>query len=230
MSKLTKIAAALAVVPMFAFSTPAFADVTVGQVETGNIYRVRNLSVNANGAFDENITATCGDTVQFRVRIHNTGPDSITNVKVVATLDGQTSKSHGSKVTVTADNNLHGDAVTASAGVSTDKDTSISYVAGSTELLDYSPTAGASNVIKALPDGITTTGVNIGTVGPLTPDTESVQFKAKLNCATTTTTTTTTKPAQLVKTGPADVAALFAVVAIAGAVAYNWVLRRQSAR
>ena len=57
----------------------------------------------------------------------------------------------------------------------------------------------------------------------------SVQFSAKLTCETTPTPpTTTNKPAELAKTGPGDVAALFAVVAAAGAVAYNWVLRRQS--
>jgi uncharacterized repeat protein (TIGR01451 family) len=184
MSKVLNIAAGLAVVPVLAFSAPAFADVTVGQVESGNIYRVKNVT--NNSAFTTNGTAICGDTVEFRVRIHNGGPDALTNVKVAATLDSAKATSHGSKVTITADNNLDGDTVTANAGVSTDKATTINYVAGSTQLLDYSATPGNENVIKNLPDGIIGSGVNIGTVGPLTSDTEEVQFQAKLKCETPT--------------------------------------------
>jgi uncharacterized repeat protein (TIGR01451 family) len=183
MSKVLNIAAGLAVVPMLAFSTSALADANPGQIESGNIYRVRNLTT--NGGFVTNGTATCGDTVQFRVRIHNAGPEALTNVKVAATLNGATGTTHGSQVTVSADNNLHGATVTANAGVATDKAASISYVSGSTELLDYSATPGGENVLRALPDGITASGVNIGTVGPLTSDTEEVQFKAKLVCETT---------------------------------------------
>jgi uncharacterized repeat protein (TIGR01451 family) len=184
MSKFSTIAAGLAVVPVLGFAAPVFAATNPGQIESGNIYRVRNVTAtpSPSAPFADTVSASCGDTVQFRVRVHNSGPEALTNVKVAATLDGNSATSHGSKVTVSADNNLHDAVVTDTAGVSTDKATKISYVTGSTELLGYSATAGQSPVLGPLPDGIVAGGVNMGTVGPLTPDTESVQFKAKLTC------------------------------------------------
>ena len=186
MSKLTKLAAVAAVVPILGLSSPALAAGNPGQIEQGDIYRVRNLTVAANGAFSGDfVAATCGDTVQFRVRIHNGGPESLTNVKVSATLNTAKGTSHGSTVSVSADNNLHNAVVTDIAGVNTDKATTMSYVNGSTELLGYSATPGQSPVLGGLPDGILAGGVNIGSIGPLTPDTKSVQFKAKVNCDVT---------------------------------------------
>jgi uncharacterized repeat protein (TIGR01451 family)/LPXTG-motif cell wall-anchored protein len=180
MSKLTKVAAGLAVVPMLAFAAPAFADGGTGQIETGDIYRVKNVT--SNSAFADNITAACGDTVEYRVRIHNGGPETLTNVKVAATLQTAAGTTHGSTVTVTADNNLHGASATANAGVTTSATTTASYVSGTTELLNYSTTPGNESVLKTLPDGILNGGVTIGSVGPTTPQTEEVQFQVKLNC------------------------------------------------
>jgi uncharacterized repeat protein (TIGR01451 family) len=271
MSKLSNIAAGLAVMPVFAFTT-AVAGAT-GQVGAGDIYRVRNVTANpaANAAFANTTEAKCGDVVQFRVRIHNSGPDAITNVKVKATLEGGNSKSHGSTVTVSADNLINGDAVTDIAGVSTNDNTTISYVNGSTELLGYSNTPGNSPVLGGLPDGIVSSnGITLpDSIEPLTSATKSVQFKAKLNCETPPTTppkdikvcelktknvitikenefdsakhtkdlskcnatpVTTTPPTELVKTGPAGAAAVFAVVAAVAALGYNVVLRRQNGR
>lgn len=279
MSKIFTVAAALAVIPVLAFTTVSAG--AIGQVGAGDIYRVRNVTT--NGEFANTTTATCNQEVQFRVRIHNSGPDTITNVKVKATLYGQDTTNHGSEVTVSADNLINGDAVTDVAGVTTDKSASISYVTGSTQLLGYAET-GPSPVLRGLPDGIVEGGVNIGSVEPLTPATRSVQFKAKFNCDTpeppkdiqvcelktkdvitikenefnsslhsrdmskckstpvtppvsTRTTPTATpgapaisQPVELVKSGPAQVAAVFAAATVLGAVAYNLVLRRTSTR
>jgi uncharacterized repeat protein (TIGR01451 family) len=182
MTRFSKLAAALAVAPVLAFSGSAAlaADSNSGQIEMGNIYRVRNLTT--NGSFDDSITASCNETVQFRVRIHNPGPDPITNVKVAATLDSGSSTSHSSKVSITADN-VGGEVVTDTTGVNLDKAGTLSYVAGTTELLDPN-----GSKLNNLPEGITSggTGVNIGTVGVSLQQIRLVQFQAKVNCPTPT--------------------------------------------
>lgn len=237
MSKLSKVAAIAAVLPVLAFSAPAFA-VTVSQIERGDIYRVADITTNPNptGHFADSITAACGDTVEFRVRIHNVGPDTATNVKVAATLDGTSNTSHSSQITLSADNDSHGP-VTAAAGLTTSKATTISYVNGSTELLDVN-----GNKLSTLADGVTSAaGLNIGNVGGLTSDTREVQFQAKLNCTPPQTCvppqtgtfpncTTPTPPKQLVNTGAGDVAGLFAGVAILGALGHRLFLGRKLSR
>jgi uncharacterized repeat protein (TIGR01451 family) len=241
MRKLTTLAAGIAVIPVLAFSGSALvaADSNPGQIEQGDIYRVKNAN---SSTFADNITAACGDTVQFRVRIHNGGPATLTNVKVAATLDQTSSTtSHGSQVSLSADNNLHDAVVTANAGVNTSAATTATYVSGSTELLNYSATPGGESVIKNLPDGILSGGVNIGSIGPVTSDTEEVQFSAKLNCATPPVTppatpstpatpATPAAPTALVNTGAGNVAAIFAAAVAFGAVAYRVVLSRRLSR
>ncbi|HET7320789.1 MAG TPA: hypothetical protein VFI84_04390 [Candidatus Saccharimonadales bacterium] len=255
MSKLSKIAATVAIAPALLLSGTALA---YGQVEQGDIYRVKDLTT--NGTFADTINSVCGDTVQFRVRVHNGGPDTLTNVKVAATLNSASSTSHGSQASITADNAIDNMTVTANAGVNTDKATTADYVSGSTQLLNYSATPGGESVLRNLPDGILNGGVNIGSVGPLTADTEEVQFQAKLNCTTPTPnkiqvcaldtkqivtinesdfdsskyTKDLTKcqaaPTTLVNTGAGDVAGLFAAVAVAGAFGYRLFLGRRLSR
>lgn len=241
MSKVSNIAATLVLVPVLAISTAsAFADSnsTPGQIEQGDIYRVEDLT--SNVSFADNINASCGDTVAFRVRVHNGGPATITNVKVAATLDTTTaSTSHGSTVSISADNNLDNTVVTANAGVNTSSNTTATYVSGSTELLNYSTTPGGESVIENLPDGILDGGVNIGSIGPLTSDTEEVQFEAKLSCPTTPpvtppttppTTTTTSKPTTLVNTGAGNTIGIFAAVSVVSGIAYRFALGRRLSR
>lgn len=183
MSKISKALIAVAVLPVLALTTSAYATGGPGQIEQGDIYRVKDVTTNS--AFADNINATCNDTVQFRVRVHNGGPETLTNVHVAATLNQSSSTtSHGSQVSVSADNNLHGATVTANAGVNTNVATTATYVSGSTQLLNYSTTPGGESVLGNLPDGILSGGVNIGNIGPLTSDTEEVQFQAKLSCPT----------------------------------------------
>jgi hypothetical protein len=105
-------------------------------------------------------------------------------------------------------------------------------------LLNYSTTPGNESVIKNLPDGILNSGVNIGNIGPLTTDTEEVQFQAKLACPTPTPTpaptpapTPTPAPASskgpeaLPNTGAGDVLGAFAGASAAGAAAHAAVRR-----
>src|ERR1700751_3721492 len=107
MSKVSKALTVVTILPVLAIASSAYAGTGGnGQIEQGDIYRAKDVTTNT--AFADNITATCGDTVEFRVRIHNGGPDTLTNVKVAATLDQSSSTtSHGSQVSLSADNNLH---------------------------------------------------------------------------------------------------------------------------
>lgn len=174
MKKLVSIIAGALMVPAVIFSTVNAAG--MGQIEGGDIYRVKNVTKGTD--FTDPATATCGDTVQFKVRIHNPGPSPISSVKVVATLPNQTATQHVSRVTVSAPD---ADPMSTSdtATVNLDKAGTLSYIAGSTELL------GAHNdKISTLSDAITGAGVNIGNVGVSIEQKRFVQFQAKVECET----------------------------------------------
>jgi uncharacterized repeat protein (TIGR01451 family) len=172
MKKLVSVIAGALMVPALIFSTVQAAG--MGQVEGGDIYRVKNVSRGTD--FADPTTATCGETVQFKVRIHNPGPSVIDNVKVVATLPSVEATTHTSRVTVSSTN---ADPLSTSdtATVNLDKAGKLVYVAGSTELLD-----AHNGKISNLGDAITGAGVSIGTVGVSIEQKRFVQFSAKVNC------------------------------------------------
>ena len=152
-----------------------------GQIEGGNIYRVRNVST--NGSFTDPATGTCNNTFQFRVRVHNPGPDPLANVNVMATLPSTTSASHSSQVTISS-SDANPTSVTDTAGITLDQAAKLNYIGGSTQLLDPNGT-----VLSTLPDTILTSGVNIGTVGVSVQQLRFVQFQVNAEC--------TTPPAQI---------------------------------
>ncbi|HEY5550140.1 MAG TPA: hypothetical protein VIK37_03015 [Candidatus Saccharimonadales bacterium] len=169
--KLTSVVSALAVM---ALATPVGATYP-GQIEGGNIYRIKNLTKNAD--FADPASADACNELQYRVRIHNPGPSPINSVSVKATLPGGESTTHTSTVTVSAVDSMPA-STSDSATVQLSSSQSLSYQNGSTQLLDSN---GA--VIKGLPDGITQGGgVNIGTVGVSIDQKRFVQFKAKVSC------------------------------------------------
>ena len=145
-------------------------------------------------------------------------------------------------MTVTADN-ANPAVTTDTAGVNLSKAGSLAYVSGSTELLD-----AHNSKLKTLPDGILSSGVNIGSVGVSTEQKRYVQFEAKTNCPTpectknctpppstppqTTPPQTTppTTPTTLVNTGPGDVIGIFSAVTVAGALGYRIYLSRRLSR
>ena len=175
MKKLLSMAAG-AIVASAAIATSAFATYDYGQIGSGDIYRVRNVSDN-QANFEKSTNADLCETVQFKVRVHNGGPKTVTNVNVKATLPSGVSTSHASTVRVSADNNREGAVATGSAVVNLSKAGSIAYVNGSTELLDTN-----GGVIRTLGDTILTSGVNIGDVAVSLNNMRFVQFKAKMNC------------------------------------------------
>lgn len=165
---------ALLVSSVAAVVGPAFAG-SIGHFEYGDIYWAKNVT--KNGSFVDPASATCGDTVQFRVQLHNPGPDPLNNVNVKATLPSGKATSHTSQVTVFAAN--ANPATTAdTATVNLDKSAQLEYVTGSTELLSDT---GAR--LQTLGETIfTSAGVNIGTVGVSTQQKRFVQFSATVKC------------------------------------------------
>jgi len=231
MVKTLKAAAVAVTVPaIMLVSTPLVS--AAGQIEGGNIYRVKNTK---GGSFSDLAEATCNETVQFRVQIHNPGPSNISNVKVVATLPSESAVSHSSMVTVSAPDAPS--PATDTAGVKLDKAGKLVYVNGSTELLDPN-----SAKLATLGDGIVGGGVTLTTpIGVSLQQVRSVQFSAKVECPTTPPTekppvekppVTPSKevPATLPKTGAADVVATVAGVSILGAIAHRLFTSRRLAR
>jgi hypothetical protein len=215
MIRFSKIAAALAVVPVMAFATPALAD-SPGQLEGGNVYVVKNLT--QGGSYSTTINTACNDEVQYSIRLHNIAFGGLTNIKVSANLiSGQ--------MTATPDQGADW-GTTASVKVNLPANGSLNVEADTTNLYNSS-----GSVIKTLPNGITTSGVNAGDLNGST--TEFVIFKAKVACTkqfTVTAAPTTpapTKATSLPNTGAGDVVGLFAGASAAGTAAHAIVTRRK---
>jgi len=180
LSKSMTVATGLIGLFMVAFTlTPAFAD-SPGQLQTGPIYRIKNITQNTGYANPQ--TANACDELEYSIQLHNSGYGGITNMNVSATLPGGASTTNTSNATITYDESTGGSGLgspaTASATLNISSAQSVSYVSGSTQLLNNT---GA--VIKALPDGVTQSGVNIG--GVAGSSTEYVNFEVKVGCPVT---------------------------------------------
>lgn len=171
MIRFSKIAAALAVVPVLAVSGSALAG-SPGQLAGGDNYLVKNLT--QNGSYANTISASCNDEVQYSMQLSNTQFGGLNNVTLKATLPG-----NGGVSTATATTDL--------GGTSGTSDTvTVNLGSGQTIALENGTTVlynGSGSAIKTLSDTITTSGVNIGTLNGST--TEFVNFKAKVSCPVT---------------------------------------------
>jgi hypothetical protein len=221
MFKFAKLALALSAVSAIAFAPAALA-AGEGQIEGGNIYRIKNVTKNVD--FTDPANADSCDVLMYKVRIHDPGPVFLTDVRIKATLDNNVANSHVSTLTASA--------INASPATTTDTATlnlsssqSIAYVNGSTQLLDAN-----GNAIKTLPDGITQAGIGIGNVGVSINEKRFVQFQVKVNCPTETQTTTPTTTPQVSKTlpntGAGEVVGLFSGASAVGAAVHMAVSRR----
>ena len=252
MSKVSKIAAGLAVVPMLAFAAPAFAD-SPGSLAGGpDIYQVRNVT--QNGSYGSSASAACNETLKYSVKLSNTDFGQLTDVIVKASL---TSGNMNASAT-TADNGTT--TTSGHVSVTLPSNGSLNYVESSTHLYKADGT-----FIKDLSDGVTTaSGVNAGDLAGST--TEFLQFQAKVNCPTPPTpiqvcrladkkivtinedqfdSTKYTKdlskcastpvvhppaPTKLANTGPGQVAGIVAATVVAATAGANFILSRRSAR
>jgi hypothetical protein len=194
MNRFSKIAAALAAVPVLAVSGFAVAG-SPGQLAGGDNYKVKNLT--QNGSYSNTINANCNDEVQYSMQLSNTQFGALNNVTLKTSLP-----SNGGVSAATATTDLGGtsgtsDTVTVNLGSGQTQ----ALVNGSTVLYN-----DKGQAIKTLPDTITN-GVNIGTLNGST--TEFVNFRAKVNCApkppknfTVTTTASATASATAKATCP----------------------------
>ena len=224
------------ILPVVGLSGAVFAD-SPGQIDGGDIYRVKNITKNTD--FANTTSADACNELQYKVRLHNSGFGSVTNIVVKATLPAAASTTNTSNMTATYESPGPEHSVSGTATVNLSSAQSISYENGTTQLLDKD-----NNVVKSLADGITNGGVNAGTLVGSTA--EFVQFKAKVNCptpptcktnctpvtppVTPPTTPTTPAPTTLVNTGPGETAAVVAVATVLGALGYRKVLSRRLSR
>jgi hypothetical protein len=218
MTRFTKLATALLTVPIVAFATPALA-ASEGQIEGGNIYRIKNITKNVD--FTDPANADACDALMYRVRIHNPGAGFLTDVRVKATLPAGEAKSNISTITVSAINaNPKSTSDTATLNLSSSQ--SVSYVTGSTQLLDAD-----GNLMRNLPDGIIDGGVGIGNVGVSIAEKRFVQFQAKVSCPTPAPAPAPQVKAEVLPvTGPGEIAGLFAGASALGAAGHYIVTRR----
>ncbi len=171
MKKLLTIALGIMMVPIVAATSVSA--LGRGQFPEGNFYYSPQ-----NGVAVDPASATCGDTVTLKVRAHNAGPGIVENTTVSVALPNQTTTSHVSKATISspyADPTAVSDTMT----INLSKAGKLSYINGSAELLDAS-----NKKLQSLPDTLTTSGVNIGTVNVSMQEIRFVQFKVKVDCPT----------------------------------------------
>src|SRR5579875_1060781 len=151
MSKLSTIAAGVVAVPMLAFSATAVAD-SPGQLTGGaNVFQVKNLT--QNGSYGSTASAACNDELRYSVMLHNAAYGGLTSVEVKADLAA------GTVSATPAEGASAG--TTGSVKVTVADGGTLGYEAGSTQLFKAN-TDGSTTLVKALPDGVTSAGVNIG--------------------------------------------------------------------
>lgn len=180
--KLRNIIFATALPAMFV-AAPVFA-AGEGQIEGGNFYRIQNLTTGA--AFANPASAGPCNVLLYRIRVHNPGPGVISSVNVRASFPSGTAISNTSTATISSQN-ASPTSVSTTATVNFSSPQNLTYQSGTTQLLDPN-----LQVIQSLPDGITSGGVNIGSVGVSLQQIRYVQFQEKVNCATPTPTPTPT--------------------------------------
>lgn len=227
MKRFKTIAVLLATVTALAFASPVLA-VNQGQIEGGDIYRIKNITKNVD--FIDPANADACNVLMYKVRIHDPGPGALTNVFVWVDLPSGEATSNTSTIVVSSPNADPSSTYDA-ATVNLSSSRSVSYLSGTTQLLGPS-----GNVISNLPDGITQGGINIGDVGVSVDNRRYVQFQAKVSCPPVTPTPPVATPAKAVvatgakalpNTGPGEVAGLFVGTSALGTAGHYLVARRR---
>lgn len=241
---LTTFSLSLTAIMAFTVVAPVGAQVQ-SSIEGGDIYRVRNLT--KGGAFADPATADKCDELQYRIRIHNPGPDApLQNVTVKVVIPGAASTSNVSTATVSS-SNASPSSVSDTATVNLAAAYKVTYVAGSAQILNAD-----GGLISSTGDVTSGTGVNIGTVGISIGERRFVQFRALVDCPQppppaqpeqpqppkkdqdtttpvgTTTPRTPSTPSSLPATGAADTALLVALVTIGSAASYYYLAARRT--
>jgi|SRR5579862_154064 len=225
MNLISKLATTLAVLPVLAISGQAFADSPPQLGGGADVYVVKNLT--QNGSYASIINANACEEVMYSIRLHNTAYSAFQDIQVSVNLPSNSSTVNMS--TATATTNLGGNSGTSdTATVDLSSAQTIGYENGSAVLYDSN-----NNVIRTLPDTITSSGVDVGPLDGST--TEFVKFKAKISCPSTpppttppiTPSTPSTPAKALPNTGAGDVADLFVGTSAFGAIGHYIFGRRK---
>jgi hypothetical protein len=155
--------------------TPNVSADSAGQIDGGQIYQIANLTQNSkymNPAY-----ASACDEVEYSIQLHNPNYASVNDINVSATLPASASTTNTSDLTITYTGGS-ASVTTASATLDLTSAQTVTYESGTTVLY-----AGNGSKIATLPDGITGSGVNVGSLDGST--TEYLNFKAKVNCPVT---------------------------------------------
>src|SRR5206468_3064141 len=106
------------------------------------------------GSYGVSATATCNDEVKYGVRLHNTEFGKISNITVKTTVPS-TSPSVSNMTANGTNASSQAVSTNGTVTVTLGANQTLNYEAGSAGLYDVS-----NNLIKNLPDAITTSGVN----------------------------------------------------------------------
>ncbi|MBX4197139.1 hypothetical protein KW801_01105 [Candidatus Saccharibacteria bacterium] len=124
MIRFSKLAAALAVAPVLAYSGSALAG-SPGQLAGGDNYQVKNLT--QNGSYADTISATCNDVVKYSMQLSNTQFGALNDVTLKATLPNS-----GGVSTATATTDLGGTSGTSDT-------TTVNLASGQTQSYENQP-------------------------------------------------------------------------------------------
>jgi len=172
LSKFLAAATGVTILALAAFSlSPVLAD-SPGQLEGGPIvYEVKNVT--QNGGYANTINANPGDVLEYSIELHNTEYGVLYSVVAKVNLPSTTATSNTSTVIATTQNGGTS-GTSGSTTVNLSSAQNISYVNGTTELVNVQ-----GNLIENLPDGITIGGIDVGNLSGST--TEFLNFEAKVN-------------------------------------------------
>jgi len=204
------------------------------------------LAGNTNGAnVVDRVKVKDGDLVTLRAYVHNNadatkmGGEANTiarNVKIKVLVPTASQKDTNMVAFISA-SNASPATINDTMSVYGDSNFTLSYVPGSAKFAHASD--GVNQTTDVVSDNIVKNGASLGDIKGCFAYSGYVTLTVKVSMPGTpvtppvtppTTTVKTNKPTTLVKTGPTDVAAMFAAVAGVATVGYAWVLRRQNAR
>jgi len=146
-----------------------------GQFTSGNILYVKDETQNGSWGNTINGVNQC-DLLEYKAYLYNPGPSFLSNVQAKVYIPSGASTSNTAGLSLYSVN-AYPQSVTANATVNLTSSQSLSYVSGSTELLNQN-----NQLISNLPDGLTQGGLNIGQIGA--SQTEFLQFDLKVGCNT----------------------------------------------
>lgn len=248
MISLNNVVAALAILPVLAFSATAQA----APLSNDQFYGAYNYTQNGEGDFDSVVSTTaCNDVVLFGVNIPNLGETgTITDITVGATLPTANSAVVNSTATVSAATGAQmGFSVASTATVNLAANSHLKYVADSTEVYHFTDVDDLSKFTNtAAADGIANGEIKIGDLQQ--GQVKFVSFAAQVICDSVPANNPTTpnpadkpidatkpvgkdiskskqRPTMLVNTGPGATILAAVGVTVISAMLYGLVLRRR---